>query len=809
MRNQRSHKRLTGFGWHNANTDVKAKFTKGVFYLGIVAAIGGVLGLASVIAPPAAPAWRSIGAIQPRLSPDGASIVFSYQGAIWRIPREGGVMRRLTTQARWDSDPSWSPDGRQIAYLSSGFAALIDAETGAPAPFPDRIRARGPIRFHRDGKKMLGEFYTGTSFVLAWLDLASGNAKPVLDPPATASRFALSDDGGEIAYATHRDVAGEQSGNDGPQADVWIVSVDGGVPKKILRFPSRIFDLAWNGPSLIVVSDVGGAHNDLWEIPIRSDPTPPRKLTFGQADEDAPSLAGGWLLYTDNREGPTALVTRNLATGDERLVTVTGLDFGKPTGTLILEFLEMGTGRPLSARVALQEEGGKPAAPPGSLYRLHGEQMDFFAERAAEIAVPAGRYHVHAYHGFEYRMAHLQVEVPAAKTTVVKVELQRWTDPQTRGWHSGENHIHANYGYGHWYNTPREMKVMIEAEGLNVANFVVANSDTDGVFDREFFRGRPDPYSSEQNILYWNEEFRATFWGHMTLINLKQLVEPVFTGFLDTTNPWDAPTNSDIADHTHLQGGHVNYTHPASNPNDPYLGAYSAKSLPVDVALGKIDSIDINWSYEPTLSLWYRLLNCGFRLPASAGTDCFLNRISSRLPGSDRAYVKIEGDFSYDGWVKGLKAGRSFVTNGPILEFTPGEIIRLDAPGEVPVKASVTSLAPLDRAEVMMNGVVVAKGAIAADKLSATVDEQVKVEKSAWIGVRAFAGRLQAHSSPIYVEVAGQPAHSKADAEYFLAWIDRLEAQLKKRDRVPSAELKKHVEGQLDAARAVYRKMAR
>ena len=68
---------------------------------------------------------------------------------------------------------------------------------------------------------------------------------------------------------------------------------------------------------------------------------------------------------------------------------------------------------------------------------------------------------------------------------------------------------------------------------------------------------------------------------------------------------------------------------------------------------------------------------------------------------------------------------------------------------------------------------------------------------------------LQAHSSPIYVEVAGQPAHSKADAEYFLAWIDRLEAQLKKRDRVPSADLKNHVEGQLNAARAVYRKLAR
>jgi hypothetical protein len=59
------------------------------------------------------------------------------------------------------------------------------------------------------------------------------------------------------------------------------------------------------------------------------------------------------------------------------------------------------------------------------------------------------------------------------------------------------------------------------------------------------------------------------------------------------------------------------------------------------------------------------------------------------------------------------------------------------------------------------------------------------------------------------VEVAGQPLHSKADAEYFLGWIDRLEAQLKKRDRVPGAEQKKHVEGQLNGAREVYRKIAR
>ncbi|HLF95044.1 MAG TPA: CehA/McbA family metallohydrolase, partial [Planctomycetota bacterium] len=361
------------------------------------------------------------------------------------------------------------------------------------------------------------------------------------------------------------------------------------------------------------------------------------------------------------------------------------------------------------------------------------------------------------------------------------------------------NHIHANYGYGAWYNTPATMRLQVEGEGLRVANFVVANSDTDGIFDREFFRGRPDPLSGAEHILYWNEEFRATLWGHMTLVNLKQLVEPIMTGFKETTNPWDSPTNSDIADRTHLQGGHVNYTHPAQNVADPYLSAYSAKSLPVDVALGKIDSLDINGSFEATVPLWHRLLNCGFRLPASAGTDCFLNRIRSRLPGSDRAYVKIDGPFSYDAWVKGLKAGRTFVTNGPMLEFTaggegPGGTVRLAAPGEVEVKAIATAPVAVDRVEILVNGVVVAKG-----------DGAVKVDRSGWIGARAYAGRLQVHSSPVYVEVAGKSAGSKADAEYFLAWIDRLEAQLKKRDRVPGAELEVRVLNQLHSARTVYR----
>jgi TolB protein len=355
------------------------------------------------------------------------------------------------------------------------------------------------------------------------------------------------------------------------------------------------------------------------------------------------------------------------------------------------------------------------------------------------------------------------------------------------------------------------MRLQIEGEGLNLANMVAANSDTDGIFDREFFRGEPDPISSPQHVLYWNEEFRATLWGHMTLFNLKRLVEPFMTGFKDTTNPWDVPTNADIADHVHLQGGHVTYTHPAANPRDPFLTAYAARALPVDVALGKIDSLDINGSYETTVPLWYRLLNCGFRLPASAGTDVFLNRMRSRLPGGDRAYVNLAGPFSYGAWVKALKAGRSFVTNGPMLEFTAngkflGETIALAAPGDVRLQVKAESGAPISRVEVVHNGVVVATGVVDANERAGSIDTAVKIEKSGWLSARVYGGgSSQAHTSAIYVDVAGQAVSSKADADYFLEWIDRLDARFTSRERAPSEDARAHVKRQLDAARAVYR----
>ncbi|MDB5391150.1 MAG: hypothetical protein JWM11_6796 [Planctomycetaceae bacterium] len=776
---------------------------------------------------------QHLGAVFPRISPDGQSLTCSYQGAIWRVARTGGTMTRLTSAAGYDIEPVWSPDAKQIAYVNSssfgsGELRLIDSESGLPVPLTKRIEVIGTNIFQKleflTESRVLGVLRVdGVSLGLGWIDLRTGETKSIFQPPRWG-RYAVSTDRKWIAYSSTLDVPGQQGGNDGRQNDLWQIPVTGGTPKLIMRFPSRVHDLCWNADDtgLYVVSDFGGAHNDLWHLPLGDPERGQIKVTSGQADEDRPSVSrdGRWLAFTDNRRSATALVVRDQKTGTDQEVVIDRLDYREPTGRLSISVRDQARRTPAVARISIQRVDGKLSAPPGALYRLLGDVPHFYSSETSKWDLPVGKYLIRIYRGPEYRAYRELLEVKPGDT-VLEVHLERWADPASKGWYSGENHIHANYGYGQWYNNPTTMLAQCSGEDLHVCNLMVANSDTDGVFDREFFRGRLDPLSTPDTLLYWNQEFRSTIWGHMTLLNLKQVVEPVFTGFKDTTNPWDIPTNSEIADRTHWQQGLVNYTHVAQNPNDPYENPYTGKGIPIDVALGKVDTLDLNAGYAGTIPLWYRLLNCGFHLPASAGTDTFLNRIVSRLPGADRVYVKLNGPLTYDNWITGLKAGRSFVSNGPQLEIAienagPGETLTLETARAVRVRGLATSQFPMEKVELVYNGQVIAAATLATDKLSAKLESAIKLERSGWLSFRVSGpghadhsvSTLDAHTSPIYVTVAGKPTGSREDATYFLKWIDRLSLAIRVRDRIPDAQLRKQVQDQFEAARAIYIKIA-
>src|SRR6516165_5131777 len=191
----------------------------------------------------------ALGAIHPRISPDGKTIALSYQGAIWTLPAAGGVMTRLTDGAGFDHEPAWSPDGKSIAFVRGpnqfgGELHVIDAVAGKDMALPKPIQVRGTYNFHKldfdpSGRRILGVLRTGgDDHGLAWYDLGSGEVTPLGVALSWSSRHSLSHDGKWIVYATVMDQPGQQGGNDGPQADLWKIPAHGGKPEKIVRFPS-------------------------------------------------------------------------------------------------------------------------------------------------------------------------------------------------------------------------------------------------------------------------------------------------------------------------------------------------------------------------------------------------------------------------------------------------------------------------------------------------------------------------------------------------------------------------------------------
>jgi TolB protein len=199
------------------------------------------------------------------------------------------------------------------------------------------------------------------------------------------------------------------------------------------------------------------------------------------------------------------------------------------------------------------------------------------------------------------------------------------------------------------------------------------------------------------------------------------------------------------------------------------------------------------------------------------------NYASLRGPvGMNRVFVKTGGALDHAAWLAGLKAGHTFATNGPLLSFTlggkePGDEIGVASPTELEAKVDLRSVVPVDHLEIVGNGEVVASFPLAGDRTAARATRRLKVPRSGWYTLRAYAERSRhpvldiypfATTSPVYVTVRSAPVRSKADADYFLAWIDRLEAAARAHTGWNGEEEKIAVLDSLGKAKDVYRDRA-
>lgn len=134
-----------------------------------------------------------------RISPDGSEIVFCYKGDIYKVSAQGGTAVQLTTQASYEANPVWSPDGEQIAFASDrngNFDLFImSADRGAARRLTYHSASEIPSTFTPDGKYVLFSasiqdpatsalFPTSAMTELYRVPVEGGNTEQVLGTPA-------------------------------------------------------------------------------------------------------------------------------------------------------------------------------------------------------------------------------------------------------------------------------------------------------------------------------------------------------------------------------------------------------------------------------------------------------------------------------------------------------------------------------------------------------------------------------------------------------------------------------------------------
>jgi hypothetical protein len=207
-----------------------------------------------------------------------------------------------------------------------------------------------------------------------------------------------------------------------------------------------------------------------------------------------------------------------------------------------------------------------------------------------------------------------------------------------------------------------------------------------------------------------------------------------------------------------------------------------AAELPLDTVIGPTyDTIDIMMKPEEretarqALALWFLLLNHGYRIAATASSDTTFDRPGGGVPGKVRVYTRVEGGLSPQTLAHAMKAGRSFVTTGPLLlldigGYGPGAVVKADAGRKLTAKLrawpSGALGSRLKRVELIRNGEVTRTWEPANREGEFTASMDIAEGETAWYIARCF-GDVDteiAITNPVYFESADYHAPVAAEA---------------------------------------------
>ena len=679
-------------------------------------------------------------------------------GAAWP-ERKSTVARYYYSSYDHELSPSWSPDGNEIAYVGN----------------PEIIYGTGSI----------------------WRRGLARDAQPHLvrqEETTWRARPDWSPDGKRIVYASY---AGQTA----------------------IRFGARLRQ------EMVI----------LWRSP----------LAVGESTGARWSADGRRIAYLSNRTGDNQIRVMDIPGARTRVLTIRDRHYLKPMGLLQIHVTGLAShGPPVSARIAVVAADGRAYAPDDAWMHAedgydrslaHFETHYFHSQGDSTLSLPPGMAKITVYRGLATQIARSEILVRAGETVAVNVTLTPLAVPPTwrATWHSADVHVHMNYA-GAYRNTPEHLVQQASAEDLDVVFDLVVNKEQ-RIPDYDYFSPVPDPASTPSVLLSHGQEFHTSYWGHLGLLGLNDhFLLPGYAAYANTAAASLYPTNAAVADLAHAQSALVGYVHPYDHVPDPVHDANLTSELPVDVALGKVDYYEVvgfSDNHRATAEVWHRLLNCGFRVAAAGGTDAMANFASLHGPvGLYRVFVQDGAhDASSSGpaelhsrlanWLQALKAGHSLATNSALLGLEvegkpPGsEMVLTAGRTTVHVKGFMRSIVPIDHLELVERGKVVRAIPLSGDRRSSDIDLTLQISEPGWLLLRAWNDHADpdifdiypyATTSPVFLTRPGSDLHCGKDADYFIAWVDRLAAAAKDHPDYNTTAERELTLAQIAAARKVY-----
>jgi TolB protein len=669
-------------------------------------------------------------------SPDSREVVFSMAGSLWRQRIDSSVAEQLTDGTGYDYQPDWSPDGRSVIYCSYQKDAielwLLELPTGRTRQLTEGGAVNVEPRWSPDGKRIV---YVSTAyhrrFHIFSADVRNGKlenaARLTEETNSSLPRYyyaaydteinpAWSRDGEEILFVSNR---GHIYGTGG----FWRMKAQPGAEPREIHYEETTWkarpDFSPDGTKIVYSSYLGRQWHQLWLQPANGGDAFP--ISYGDWDETYArwSPDGTQIAFISNRSGITELWLQSFPGGTQRKLAAAERKYLRPRGRIQLRIVDE-KNAPAAARVSVTDESGKFYAPENAW--ISGDTGFDRSERPFEahyypstgsdtLVVSAGKITIDVMKGFEYAIERETVDARADQTATITVKSTPLSKPSKesgpkRGggqWVSSDLHVHMNYG-GEYRNTPAHLVRQAEAENLAIVNNLIVNKEQ-RIPDIAYAGRQVDAASTAQTLVVHGQEFHTTQWGHLDLLDIRDaLLLPGYAGYPGTAAASLFPMDADVSDMGRARGAVVGFAHPFDEDpaNIPRGQEDTPEEFAADVALGKVDYLEVMGfnDYRSTAAVWYRLLNLGFRIPAGAGTDAMANFASLRGPvGMDRVYGQVpDGPVKIGTFLEALRNGKTFATNGPLLEFSLGGEgiggeLKFDGPQTaVPFRASLRSI---------------------------------------------------------------------------------------------------------------------